>query len=63
MHQIGALAAAFKECQSEEYRDYQRQVCKNAKALGAVLTAGGCDLVTGGTDNHLLLVNLKSSKV
>lgn len=62
MHQVGALAAAFSECRTPEYKEYQQQVLKNAKALGNVLLQGGCELVTGGTDTHLLLLNLKRSK-
>jgi glycine hydroxymethyltransferase len=58
MHVIAAKAVAFKEAQSEAFRDYQHQIVRNAKALAAKLQARGWNLVSGGTDTHLLLVNL-----
>jgi len=60
MHIIAAKAVAFKEALSEEFRVYQQQVLKNAVALGQGLLARGFNLVSGGTDNHLLLVDLRS---
>lgn len=60
MHIIAAKAVAFKEAMSDEFKVYQQQVIKNAKALGEGLLARGFDLVSGGTDNHLLLVDLRS---
>lgn len=60
MHIIAAKAVAFKEAASDEFKVYQQQVVKNAKALGEGLLARGFDLVSGGTDNHLLLVDLRS---
>jgi len=58
MHVIAAKAVAFREALTPEWRAYQQQVVKNAKALGDALVARGFRLVTGGTDTHLLLVDL-----
>jgi glycine hydroxymethyltransferase len=60
MHVIAAKAVCFKEALSEEFRAYQRQVVANAKKLAATIMAAGFDVVTGGTDNHLFLVDLTS---
>merc|ERR1719305_1594448 len=57
-HTITALAVALKMAQSTEFKAYQEQVMKNAKALGESLSGQGFDLVSGGTDNHLLLMDL-----
>jgi len=59
MHIIAAKAACFGEAQSPEFRDYARRVIENAQALAARLVASGFDLVSGGTDNHLMLVDLR----
>jgi glycine hydroxymethyltransferase len=59
MHVIAAKAVAFGEAQRPDFRDYARRVVANAQALGETLRQGGLDLVTGGTDNHLLLVDLR----
>jgi glycine hydroxymethyltransferase len=59
MHVIAGKAVAFGEALQPEFRTYIRNVVANARALGEVLKAGGVDLVTGGTDNHLLLVDLR----
>jgi glycine hydroxymethyltransferase len=59
MHVIAAKAVAFGEALAPGFKAYTQQVVANAQALGAVLKAGGLDLVTGGTDNHLLLVDLR----
>ena len=59
MHIIAAKAVAFKEAMDDSFADYQAQVIANAKALGIQLQARGFDLVSGGTDNHLLLVDLR----
>jgi glycine hydroxymethyltransferase len=59
MHVIAAKAVAFGEALQPEFKQYIDRVLANAKALGEVLVAGGVDLVTGGTDNHLLLVDLR----
>jgi glycine hydroxymethyltransferase len=59
MHVIAGKAVAFGEALQPFFTSYIEQVVANAKALGEVLVAGGVDLVTGGTDNHLLLVDLR----
>ena len=59
MHVIAAKAVAFGEAQTSEYRTYVANVVENAKALGETLKTGGLDLVAGGTDTHLLLVDLR----
>ncbi|MEC8055097.1 MAG: serine hydroxymethyltransferase [Pseudomonadota bacterium] len=59
MHVIAAKAVAFGEALTPAFRDYARQVVENAQALGARLTARGLDMVSGGTDSHLLLVDLR----
>lgn len=59
MHVITAKAVAFGEALQPEFKQYIDRVLANAKALGEVLVAGGVDLVTGGTDNHLVLVDLR----
>ncbi|KAI4453936.1 serine hydroxymethyltransferase [Holotrichia oblita] len=58
MHVIAAKAVSFKEALSDEFAIYQKQVIKNAKALEKVLLKRGVKLVSGGTDNHLLLIDL-----
>ncbi len=58
MHVIAAKAVAFKEALQPEFKDYQRQVVRNARALAKVLAADGFRIVSGGTDNHLMLVDL-----
>lgn len=62
MHVIAGKAVAFKEALSPEFRTYQQQIVKNAKALAAGLLAQGIDLISGGTDNHLMLVDLRNSE-
>jgi len=58
MHVIAAKAVAFQEALSEDFKVYQTQIVKNAQALAAALMAEGFRLVSGGTDNHLMLVDL-----
>ncbi len=58
MHVIAAKAVAFKEAASDEFKQYQQQVIKNAQAMAEVFVARGYDVVSGGTDNHLMLVSL-----
>ncbi|MBQ3105336.1 MAG: serine hydroxymethyltransferase [Lachnospiraceae bacterium] len=58
MHVIAAKAVCFKEALSEEFRLYQRAIVENAKALSRGLLERGIDLVSGGTDNHLMLLDL-----
>jgi glycine hydroxymethyltransferase len=59
MHVIAAKAVAFKEALSAEFRNYQRQIVSNARRLAAELLERGYRLVSGGTDNHLMLVDLR----
>ena len=63
MHVIAAKAVSFKEAMSREYVLYQQQVVKNSQALGAALIRYGFDLVSGGSDNHLLLVDLTNKNI
>ena len=60
MHVIAGKAVCFKEAMSEEFRQYQRQTVKNAAALAATLSDNGIRLVSGGTDNHLMLAETMS---
>jgi glycine hydroxymethyltransferase len=60
MHVIAAKAAAFKEALSDEFKAYQIQTVKNARALSEYLMEGGVRLVSGGTDNHMLLADLRN---
>lgn len=62
-HTTAAIAVAMKEALQPAFRDYAAQVVKNAAALAAALLARGFDLVTGGTENHLLLVDLTGKQV
>jgi glycine hydroxymethyltransferase len=62
-HTITALAVALKKAQAPEFKQYQEQVMKNAKAMGDSLAARGFTLVSGGTDNHLHLIDLRSKGV
>jgi len=59
MHIVAAKAVAFKEAMTEEFRNYQRQIVKNAKTLAESLHRKGFRIVSGGTDNHLMLVDVK----
>ncbi len=63
MHVIAGKAVCFKEDLTPEFKEYAAQVVKNAKAMGEVLKARGLDLVSGGTDTHLLLVDLRPKKL
>jgi len=58
MHVIAAKAVAFKEALTQDFKDYQFQIVKNAKVISDSLLDQGFDLVSGGTDNHLMLVKL-----
>lgn len=60
MHVIAAKAVAFGEALQPEFKEYAKQLKANAKALAEVLMAEGVEIVSGGTDNHLLLLNVKS---
>jgi glycine hydroxymethyltransferase len=63
MHVIAAKAVAFGEALRPGFKTYQAQVIKNAQALADELTRGGLDIVTGGTDTHLMLVDLRPKGV
>ncbi len=63
MHIIAAKAVAFGEALQPGFKQYQEQVVKNAGALAGFLKDAGFDLVSGGTDNHLMLVDLRSKKI
>ena len=63
MHVIAAKAVAFLEALKPEFKDYTRNVISNAKALAKELQKGGLSIVTGGTDTHIVLVDLRSKNV
>lgn len=63
VHIIAAKAVAFKEALSPEFKEYQNQVVKNAKAMADELIKGGLRIVSSGTDNHLMLVDLRAKGV
>lgn len=63
MHVIAGKAAAFKECLDEEFTMYTAQVIKNAKKLADTLSEKGYKLITGGTDNHLNLIDLRNKGI
>jgi glycine hydroxymethyltransferase len=63
MHVIAAKAVAFKEAQSPGFKAYQHQIVANAKALAEALRRGGLRLCSGGTDNHLMLVDLRPKAI
>jgi glycine hydroxymethyltransferase len=63
MHVIAAKAVCFGEALKPEFKDYQRRIVENAKALADGLLKRGFNLVSGGTDNHLMLVDLRSFNI
>ncbi len=63
MHVIAAKAVCFKEALQDDFKDYQKQIVKNAKALAEGLKKRGMNLVSGGTDNHLILIDLRDSEI
>jgi glycine hydroxymethyltransferase len=63
MHVIAAKAVAFKEALTPAFKDYQRQIVANAKALAAALLERGFHLLTGGTDVHLMMLDLRGSEL
>src|SRR5204863_8627520 len=63
MHVIAAKAVAFKEAQSHEFKVYQQRVLENARVLAVVLQDRGLRIVSGGTDSHLFLVDLRAKKI
>jgi len=62
-HTTAAIAVALKEAATPEFKQYGHQIVRNAKALAAELTARGFNLVSGGTDNHLILIDLTNKKI
>jgi glycine hydroxymethyltransferase len=63
MHVIAAKAVALREAATPEFRTYQEQIVRNAKALAAALVENGFRLVSGGTDNHLMLLDLRNTEI
>jgi len=63
MHVIAAKAVCFKEALEPEFKEYQRRIIQNSKALAAELKEQGFNLVSGGTDNHLMLVDLRNKDI
>lgn len=63
MHVIAAKAVSFKEALEPEFKNYQKKVLENAQALATALTARGFRLVSGGTDNHLMLIDVRNKNV
>jgi glycine hydroxymethyltransferase len=63
MHVIAAKAICFKEAMSDEFKEYQKKVVNNSKTLANALMERGFNLVSGGTDNHLMLVDLRSKNI
>jgi glycine hydroxymethyltransferase len=61
MHVIAAKAVCFSECMKPEFKEYSGQVIRNTQALSAAMTSRGYRVVSGGTDNHLILVDLRSN--
>ena len=61
MHIIAAKAQCFCEASTVEFKDYQKQVLKNVKAMEKVFSGNGVKMVSGGSDNHMLLINVKDS--
>ena len=62
-HTIAAKAVAFKEALSDDFKQYARNIVKNASALAEALAASGLRIVSGGTDNHLMLVDLRAMNI
>ena len=63
MHAVAAKAVAFGEALRPDFKLYAKNVAENAKALAETLVRGGCEIVSGGTDNHLMLVDLRPKKL
>jgi glycine hydroxymethyltransferase len=63
MHIIAAKVVAFGECLSDEFFHYTLQVQKNAKAMAAAFVKRGYDLISGGTDNHMMLIDLRNKNI
>jgi len=62
-HVIAAKAISFKEALTDEFVDYQKRIVANAKAMAKAIVDGGLDLVSGGTDNHLVLIDLRKANI
>ena len=62
MNTIAAIAVALGEAESDAFKDYAQQVIKNAKVMAQEFTDRGYHLVTGGTDNHMIVVNFPASE-
>ena len=63
VHVIAAKAVALKEAMTEDFKTYQQQVVENAKTLAAELTGRGFSIISGGTDNHLMLIDLTNKNI
>ena len=63
MHVIAAKAVCFKEALTDEFKEYQKQIIKNAKAMADELNKLGFNMVSGGTDNHLILIDLRNKGI
>ncbi|HBI48870.1 MAG TPA: serine hydroxymethyltransferase [Moraxellaceae bacterium] len=63
MHAIAGKAVCFKEALSDDFKTYQQQVVKNAKAMADVIMSRGYDIVSGGTENHLMLISLIKQEI
>jgi glycine hydroxymethyltransferase len=63
MHTLGALAVALAEADTQEFIEYAKQIVKNSKRLAKKLMNYGFNLVSGGTDNHLILIDLRNKKI
>ena len=63
MHTIAAKAVCFGEALKPEFKEYQEQIVKNAKVLSEELLKLGFNLVSGGTDNHLILIDLRNKNI
>jgi glycine hydroxymethyltransferase len=63
MHIIAAKAVAFKEALTDEFKEYQKQIIANARTLAHRLTENGFKLVSGGTDTHLMLMDLRNTEL
>ncbi len=63
MHSISGIAVALKEASTPEFAEYAKQIIKNAKAMAEKLLEYGFNLVSGGTDNHLILIDLRNKKI
>ena len=63
MHVISAKAVCFKEALTEEFKEYQKQIVKNSKAMADELSKLGFQMVSGGTDNHLILIDLRNKGI